>query len=139
MLVKMVTNCSTRRVHRRHQALARRDVLGHRAAQPLVPGEARTGREHLRGRAGGLGGLAGEAVGDGDDRVVVRRHRGVGVGEVAVAEARDRVGRDLPAHEQGRAGGDARHDGRPAEHGVSRCGHGHTVVQAVLDNQQIRG
>ena len=108
------------RVHRGHQALAGGDVLGHRTAQPLVPGEARTGGEDLRGRAGGLVGLAGEAVGDGDDRVVVRRHRGVRVGEVAVAEAGDRVGRDLAAHEQGRAGGDSRHDGRPAEHGVEQ-------------------
>ena len=48
------------------------------------------------------------------------------------------VRRDLAAHEQGGSGGDSRDDGRPAEHGVG-CGHGHTVVETVLDNQQIRG
>ena len=39
-----------RRVHGGHQALAGGDVLGHRAPQPLVAGQARAGGQHLRGR-----------------------------------------------------------------------------------------
>ena len=139
MLVKIVTNCSTAASTADTRPWPAGDVLGHRAAQALVAGQSGARGQHLRGRAGGLVGLAGEAVGDRADRVVVRRHGGLGVGEVAVAEARDRLGRDLATHEQGRSGGDSGHDRRPAEHGVSNCGHGHTVVQCVLDNQQIRG
>ena len=45
-------------------------------------------------------------------RVVVRRERGVGVGEAAVAEARDRRGGDLAADDGGRAR--RRHRGRRA-------------------------
>ena len=55
--------------------------------------------------------LRGEAVGDRGRGVVVRRQRGVGVGEVAVAEAGDRVGRDLAADEEG--GTVRRRPGRP--------------------------
>ena len=59
--------------------------------------------------------LRGERLGDRGRRVVVRREGGLGVGEVAVAEARDRVGRDLAADVEDGSGGDARNDRGPAQ------------------------
>ena len=99
-----------RALHGGDRALPGLHVLGDRAAQALVAGEPGARGEHLGRRALGGGRLGGEGVGDRAHRVVVRRQGGVGVGEVAVAEARDRVGRDLAADVEDGAGGDARHD-----------------------------
>ena len=78
----------------RRPAGRRRDVscLTHRAAQPLVAGQAGAGgRAPRRRRRRPRSALRGEAVGDGrGDRVVVRRQGGVLVGEGAAVEARDR-------------------------------------------------
>ena len=63
------------------------------------------------------GRLGGERVGHRARRVVVRRQGCVGVSEVAVAEAGDRVGRDLAADVEDGACCDTRHDRGPAQAG----------------------
>ena len=92
------------------------EALAHRAAQALVAGQPGARGQHLGGGAAGRRApCAVKSSATARGRVVVRREGGVGVGEVAVAEARDRVGRDLAAHEQGGAVGDAGDDGGAAQ------------------------
>ncbi len=129
-----------RTLHGGDRALPCLEVLAHGSAQALVAGEPGARGEHLGRRALGRGRLGGEGLGHRARRVVVRREGGVGVREVAVAEARDRVGRDLAADVEDGACCDARHDRGPAQaaRGSSGCGHGHTVEQGMVDRQHIR-
>ena len=142
MLVKMPTNWSTAACTDATRSVAAAQLLAHRAAQPLVAGQAGAGGQHLGRGAGRLGGLAAEAVGDGGDRVVVRRQGGLGVGEAAVAEARDRLGGHLAADQQGGPVGDAGDDGGAVQDGRRTwvCGgdHGHKLTLDPLDSQHIR-
>ena len=115
MVVKIVTNWSTAPCTAATGPWPACRFLSHRAAQALVAGEPGARGEHLGRRALGRGRLGGERVGDRGRRVVVRRQGRVGIGEVTVAEARDRIGRDLAADVEDGAGGDARHDRGPAQ------------------------
>ena len=86
------------------------------AAQPLVAGQPGARGQHLGRRAGGPRGLGGEPVGDRLRGDVVRRQRGVGVGEAAVAErARSPPGSTSPRTTEGGTVGDARDDRGAAE------------------------
>lgn len=77
---------------RGEQVVAGLELLGDRRAQPAVGDQAGARREHLRGRAARGARLPLEAGGDSRDRGVVRRERGVVVGEAAVPEPVDRRG-----------------------------------------------
>ena len=89
--------------------------LADRRAQPLVAGQTGARGEHLGRGAGGLGGLGGEPVGHRLGGDVVRRERGVGVGEAAVAEALDGGRVDLAADAEGGSVCDTRDTGVPCK------------------------
>ena len=104
-----------RRVHGRDDRRAGGQVLLRRGPEALVPGQARTRGQHLRGGTARLRGLVGEPVGHGRRGGIVGCERGVDVGEPAVAEALDGRGVDLAADPEGGGVCDTRDDGRPQE------------------------
>ena len=136
MPVKIAGELLDRGVHRGEQVVVRAQLLAHRAAQPLVAGQAGARGQHLGGGAGGALGLA----------LRSRRRRPATAASYAARAASasayppspkrgDRVGRDLAAGDQRRAVGDARDDRRAAQESgsgdvdVRICGdHGHKLT-----------